>query len=202
MNNNELIQYMLQTGFLKSERYADAFASIDRKDFVGPKNLAAAHDDRPLKISHGQTISQPSTVAFMLEKLEPKLDDYVLDLGSGSGWTTALLTHIVGRYGRVLGIEIVPELVTLGQKNLSRYQFSNVLIRKASTAVGAPQAGPFDRILVSAEAEDVPTPLLDQLKAGGTLVIPIRDSVEVVKKNIDGSLSRENYRGFRFVPLI
>lgn len=202
MSNEDLIQGMLQSGFLQSERIADAFQKVDRKDFVGKNNQHIAYDDRPLEIDYGQTISQPSTVAFMLERLEAKPGDRVLDIGSGSGWTTALLAHVVSPHGQVLGLEIVPELVRFGQTNLDKLHFANATIRKAYDIVGAPQAGPYDRILVSAEAQDVPTPLIDQLKAGGTLVIPVRDSIEVVRKNEDGSLAQEAHYGFRFVPLV
>ena len=201
-NNDELVRHMLNVGFLKSERIADAFQKVDRKDFTGSTNQVFAYADRPLSIGHGQTISQPSTVAFMLERLAPQPGDKVLDIGSGSGWTTALLANLVSPHGIVIGLEIIPELVAFGQRNLAKYNLPNAAIKKSESGVGLPSVGPFDRILVSAESQDVPATLIDQLKAGGALVIPVLDSVEVVKKDEGGMLSQESYRGFRFVPLI
>jgi protein-L-isoaspartate(D-aspartate) O-methyltransferase len=202
LSNSLLIQYMLQTGYLKSERIADAFKAIDRKDFVIARDKLSAYEDRPLQIGYGQTISQPSTVAFMMESLDAKPGDKVMDVGSGSGWTTALMAYIVGRYGSVLGLEIIPQLVKFGRGNLSKYDLNNAQINRASKTVGAPNSGPYDRILVSAATDSVPMALLDQLKSGGRLVIPVMGAIEVIEKRDDGSLSQEAHQGFMFVPLV
>jgi protein-L-isoaspartate(D-aspartate) O-methyltransferase len=202
MDNSNLIKQMLLSGFLSSERIAQAFKEIDRKDFVGTENKPATYQDRPLPIGSGQTISQPSTVAFMLEKLDPKSGNKILDIGSGSGWTTALLGYLVGPKGRVIGLERIPELVEFGRNNLAKYNLKNTAILKAKEEIGHPHEGPFDRILVSAESDYLPIELIDQLKAGGRLVLPIQGAIEVVSKEVDGSINQESYPGFVFVPLV
>lgn len=202
MGNEDLIDQMLYSGFLTDRRIAQAFRKIDRKDFVGIENELFAYQDRPLPIGRDQTISQPSTVAFMLEKLNPKAGEKVLDIGSGSGWTVALLSYLVGSRGRVLGIEIVPELVEFGRKNLQKYNFKNAEIKRAGNLPGARSEGPFDKILVSAASDHIPIDLLDQLKSEGTLVMPVKGTIQIVRKGVDGSINQQSYPGFIFVPLV
>lgn len=202
MDNSSLIKDMFLGDFLTREDIAQAFKEIDRKDFVGISNLSTAYQDRPLSIGKGQTISQPSTVAFMLEKLDPKPGNTILDIGSGSGWTTALLGYLVGDKGKVIGLERIPELVSIGKNNLSKYHLKNAVIKRAGEEVGLSKEGPYDKILVSAESDYLPIELIDQLKAGGRIVIPIQGAIEVVSKEADGSINQESYPGFIFVPLV
>ncbi|HEC45807.1 MAG TPA: L-isoaspartyl protein carboxyl methyltransferase, partial [Epsilonproteobacteria bacterium] len=122
-NKQELIDSMILRGMLGSPHIIDAFREIDRKYFVPESFEEHIYVDTPLPIGNNQTISQPSTVAFMLEKLEPGEGDKVLDIGSGSGWTTALLCHIVGEKGSVIGLERMDELVERGGENLAKLQF-------------------------------------------------------------------------------
>ncbi len=198
----ELINGMVTSGMLHSQHIIDAFKDIDRKHFV-PKSFAEhTYVDAPLPIGNNQTISQPSTVAFMLEKLEAKEGDKVLDIGSGSGWTTALLCHIVGDNGSVTGLERMDELVDHGEENLAKFQFgSHCRIQRAGDKLGLP-GKQFDRILVSASADEIPEELFLQLKIGGVLVIPVRNSIFKFKKISDTYISREEFYGFVFVPLI
>jgi len=179
-----------------------AFRNIDRKDFVPEEYLDQACGDYPLPIGFGQTISQPSTVAFMFELLNPKEGDKVLDVGSGSGWTTALLADIVGEKGRVFGVELVLELVELGRKNLSKYdKYLNAQIYLAGKHLGLPGKAPFDRILVSASGEEIPEELIKQLKVGGVMVVPVLNSVWKIKRVSESGVEKEEYPGFVFVPL-
>lgn len=192
----------LKYSVLKNPRIIEAFEKIDRADFVLPEFHQEAHEDYPLPIGGGGTISQPYTVAFMLELLQPEPGDKILDIGSGSGWSTALLAQIVGEQGKVVGLEIVPELVEFGQKNLAKYNFPNAEIRQATPGVvGLPNESPFDRILVSAAASKIPEELIGQLKSPGRLVIPVQNSIWLVKKNSAGQISKTEYPGFVFVPL-
>lgn len=177
-----------------------AFRKVNRADFVPDSLLERADQNVPLPIGYGQTISQPSTVSFMLELLDPKPGQRVLDIGSGSGWTTALLSAIVGESGSVTGLEIVPELVAFGRTNIGKYRFRNAEILLAGKEIGIP-GRQFDRILVSAAAETLPRELPDQLAEGGRLVIPIGNSVFLFEKTPDGLKSTES-RGFLFVPLV
>ena len=126
MTKEKLIQKLINDGYLKTPAIIEAFKNIDRTDFV-PENLKEiAYENKPLSIGFNQTISQPLTVAFMLELLEPKIGEKILDIGSGSGWQTALLAHIVGIQGKVVSIERIPELKLLAEKNLGKYNFQNI----------------------------------------------------------------------------
>ncbi len=201
-SHNELVENLIQRGFLKSPRIIAAFRGIDRKDFVLPEYIDDSYGDYPLPIGEEQTISQPSTVAFMLELLQPREGDIVLDVGSGSGWTTALLAEIVGERGFVYGVELVPELVRLGRENLAVYGFDNVELHQAnSNVLGLPSAAPFDKILVSAAGEDIPDELVEQLKSGGRMVIPVANSIIKLNKLNHNETEEERFPGFTFVPL-
>ncbi len=200
--NEQMVDYLIERGVLSTPEIIDAFRSVDRKDFV-PESLSyKAYDDNPLPIGFGSTISQPFTVAFMLELLKPGTGYKVLDVGSGSGWTSALLAHITGDEGMVYGVEIVPELVLRSQKSISKYGFSNVKIMLAKKGVlGLPDLSPFDRILVSASARSIPEELIEQLSVGGRIVIPVGESILSIDKVSESSIKKEEYYGFRFVPL-
>jgi protein-L-isoaspartate(D-aspartate) O-methyltransferase len=198
---HELVDAMISSGTLQTPSIIDAFRAVDRKYFVPKVWSNEAYMDNPLPIGDGQTISQPSTVAFMLEKLAPKKGDKVLDIGSGSGWTTALLCHIVGEEGSVTGLERVTALVQMGQENLSKFDLAHGCIKHAANQLGIP-GEQFDRILVSAAAEEIPEELFAQLKVGGTLVIPVENSIYQCTKLSEEEIKIEEFYGFVFVPLI
>ncbi len=200
-NNAELIRSMIVSGVLRTPRIIEAFEHIDRCRFVPPKLHDLCYIDRPLPIGEEQTISQPSTVAFMLELLGPQEGDRILDIGSGSGWTTSLLCRIVGRDGSVTGLERRESLVKQGRYNLSQFGFGDhCRIDKAGDALGKP-GELFDRILVSASARSLPEELIDQLLIGGVLVIPVQNDIMRITKTQDG-YTKESYHGFVFVPLV
>lgn len=197
-----LTDELMAQKILKTKRIIEAFQKVDRKDFVLPEYYDEAYGDYPLPIRSGQTISQPTTVAIMLEMLNPKKGDQILDLGSGSGWTTALLAYIVGPEGKVWGVEIIPELVTFGQSNLSKYSFPWARILLAGKKLGLSKEAPFSKILVSASAKELPDELVSQLKNGGTMVIPVLDTLYKVHKLSDGKVKIQSLPGFSFVPLV
>ena len=193
---------MIASNMLKSPLIIDAFRTIDRKYFVPDHLVEDAYVDAPLPIGHYQTISQPSTVAFMLERLDPQDGNTVLDIGSGSGWTTALLCYIVGEKGSVIGLERVDALVEQGKQNLSKFRFnSHCHIEKAGEKLGLP-GKQFNRILVSASADETPEELFSQLNIGGILVIPIGESIFKFTKVSETEINKEEFYGFVFVPLI
>jgi protein-L-isoaspartate(D-aspartate) O-methyltransferase len=201
-NNQELVNQMLTRGVLYTPVLTQAFLRYDRIDFIPKEFCNEAYYDGPLPIGEGQTISQPSTVAIMLELLSPQAGDKVLDIGSGSGWTTALLASIVGEDGFVEGFERIPFLVKYGQDSLSRANISNASIDLAKDGVLGNPEHLYDCILVSASATQVPVALFEQLKTGGIMVIPILSSVWRFKKEEGGTISAYELPGFRFVPLI
>lgn len=179
-----------------------AFEAAPRESFLLDELIADAKADKPLPIGYGQTNSQPSTVRSMLEWLEVKPGNKILDIGSGSGWTTALLAHMAGPEGHVVGVELVEELLRFGRNNCERLGITNVTFHKAGKQLGWPPDAPYDRILVSASASEFPLELSDQLKPGGKMVVPIVNEIYEITKAGDGELYRTTHTGFIFVPLI
>ncbi len=200
-SNSDLIKHLIDRDALKSEIIIDAFKHIDRVDFVSDPTVSDIYADYPLHIGFHQTISQPTTVAMMFEMLSPEKGEKILDVGSGSGWTTALLSYIAGETGQVTGVERIPSLVEFGKANLRKYNFPNAEIIPAGKVLGIP-GEKFDRILVSASADDFPSELAQQLKTGGRLVIPVLDSIYEITKKENGELDGIRHYGFTFVPLI
>lgn len=198
----QLVQTLVKSGVLRTPEIIAAFRAVDRADFILSEYRDEAYEDYPLPIYGGQTISQPTTVAFMLELLAPKQGEKILDVGSGSGWTTALLAHIVGPNGNVIGVERIPELAHFGQENLARYGFPQARILPAGSALGLSDEAPFDCILVSAASAALPQELIAQLKNGGAMVIPIRDEIWHIIKKENGEIETIRYPGFAFVPLV
>jgi len=205
-----LINQLIDQGYLKTEAIINAFKKVKRSDFVKPEDKEYFEVNAPLSIGYGQTISQPLTVAFMIELLEPKPGEKILDVGSGSGWTAAILSEIVGLTGKVYGVERIIDLANFAKTNIAKYNF----IKKGVAQIfcsdgyqGLPDFAPFDKIIVAAAAEAVPEKLLEQLKIGGKIVIPIGQQYEsqdivVIEKVSSNKFKEKKYPGFIFVPLV
>lgn len=202
---SKLVNDLIKDGYLKTDLIIDAFSNVHRMEFV-PKDLEReAEANIPLPIGYGQTISQPLTVAIMLELLGPKAGENILDVGSGSGWTTALLAHIVGPQGKVIALERLPELYELGKKNIDKFGFIKngiAEIYNTDGNQGFPKHAPYDHILVSAMAKEIPTALKEQLKVGGSMVIPVHNDIWFLEKKGENDFYKEEYPGFSFVPLV
>ncbi|GAB7003630.1 fibrillarin-like rRNA methylase [Nocardioides sp. AN3] len=183
------------------DRVDEAFAAVPREGFLPEAERHRAATDAPLPIGHGQTNSQPSTVAAMLRLLDVRAGHRVLDVGSGSGWTTALLAHLTGPGGAVVGVELDPELARWGASNLAATGQPWARIEPATRGVlGVPAEAPYDRILVSAGATRMPRPLLDQLGDPGRLVVPVGGWMTLVVRR-EGREEMSTHGAYRFVPL-
>lgn len=207
-SQQDLINFLVQKERLRNPQIIKAFQKIDRKNFLPENQKKEAYLDQPLPIGFNQTISQPSTVAFMLELLAPQEKEKILDVGSGSGWQTALLAEIVGEQGKVYAIEIIPQLKEFGQRNIEKLKYKNVKIFCQDGSKGLPEYAPFDKIIVAASAEKkIPQALLDQLRINGRLVLPIGGIYEIqeillIEKETDEKYKEKSFYGFRFVPLV
>ena len=205
-----LIDNLIKDGYLRTPAIIAAFRKIKRADFIRPEDKELVELNEPLPIGYGQTISQPLTVAFMLELLTPQDRETILDVGSGSGWTVALLASIVGNQGKVYGLEKIKALADFAASNVGKYNFLRkgiVQIFCTDGYLGLPQAAPFDKIIVAAAAEEIPNKLLEQLKIGGKLVIPVGNpyesqTIEMIAKIGPNKYNKKSYPGFIFVPLV
>lgn len=178
-----------------------AMLELDRRAFLPAAERRHAHEDRPLPLRHGQTCSQPSTVATMLRVLHVPVGASVLDVGSGSGWTTALLARLVGPTGQVLGLELDPDLADWGAANLAATDQPWARIEHAAPGrPGRPAPGGWDRILVSAAAPRLPDVLLDQLADRGRAVLPVRRTLRLVERH-GMTFVHSGLGSYAFVPL-
>jgi protein-L-isoaspartate(D-aspartate) O-methyltransferase len=178
-----------------------AFDAFPRTGFLPRSQRRMASYDGPLSIGHGQTNSQPRTVDAMLRLLRVEPGQRVLDVGSGSGWSTALLAHLTGESGEVLGVELESDLVRFGSNNLAATRQPWASIHLAEPGVlGLPDKAPYDRILVSAEPRKLPDELVAQLVDGGRMVIPVSGTMLVVVREGEG-VEVTRHGGYRFVPL-
>lgn len=202
-SNKKLVEYLVSTWVLKNDLIIQAFLAVDRGDFVLTQHQKDVYDDIALSIWYWVTISQPTTVWLMLEWLNPKKWDKILDVWSGSGWTTALLWYIVWNTWYVYWVEIIPQLVKFWNRNIKKYKSTdNLYIYKAGISLWLPNYWPYDKILVSASAQTLPLDLVNQLKINWKIVIPIQDTIQVIKRIDIKKYIKEIHYWFRFVPLI
>jgi len=200
-----LIKELIEEGYLRTKSIIEAFQKIDRIDFVLEEYKNEAYGNYPLPIGFGQTISQPLTVAFMLELLEPKPGEKILDVGAGSGWQTSLLAYLAGEQGRVIAIEIIPELKKFAETNIEKYNFikiGRVELILGDGSKGYQKEAPFDKIIAAAAALSIPPAWKEQLKIGGVIVAPVGQNIVVLKKLNQNEFSQKQYFGFNFVPLV
>lgn len=205
LSQDNLIKELIDTGWLKTPQIIKAFSQIKREDFVSEEEKESAYINNALSINYNQTISQPLVVALMIELLSPQSGEKILDIGSGSGWTTALLAYLVKSKGRIIAIDIIPELVKFGQKNVEKYSFVKKGIVQffcADGKLGYEKEAPYDKILISASAFEVPEELFKQLKIGGKMVLPIAESIVLIKKTSQNDYEKQEFPGFVFVPLV
>lgn len=200
-DKNNLLNFWQSDKLLKKRMVLDAFKKVKRENFV-PKYLKEfAYDDIPLHIGEGQTISQPTTVAIMTNALKLKTGDKVLEVGSGSGYQAAIISEIIGKTGKLYTIEYLKNLYILAKNNLKNYK--NVTVILGDGSKGLKKEAPFDKIIVTAASPNIPKQLVQQLKTGGILIVPvgglIQDMIKITKK--ENGIKKENLGEFRFVPL-
>ncbi len=184
-------------------RVLNALEEVPRERFVPEYEVDSAYANVPLPIGYRQTISQPYIVALMTDLLEPRLSDTVLEIGTGSGYQAAVLSLLVDR---VYSVEVVAELADQARERLSALGYGNVEVRQSDGNLGWPEHGPYDSIIVTAGARDVPDALLEQLKPGGRLVIPVdanaHQVLKLIRKDEAGGLHSQDILPVAFVPLV
>ncbi|XP_004299165.1 PREDICTED: protein-L-isoaspartate O-methyltransferase-like isoform 2 [Fragaria vesca subsp. vesca] len=205
-----MVEGLQSYGVISSEKVAEVMGTIDRALFV--PDGTPAYDDSPMSIGYNATISAPHMHAMCLQLLEKNLqpDMHALDVGSGTGYLTACFALMVGPKGRAVGVEHIPELVSSSIENIQKSAVAP-LLKEGSLSVhvgdgrlGWPEFAPYDAIHVGAAAPEIPQPLIDQLKPGGRMVIPVGNiyqDLKVVDKNMDGSVSIRTETAVRYVPL-
>ena len=208
MKREQLVKWLTKNGYIKSPLVKDAFMRISRADFISDESRDDANENLPIAIGFERTIPQPSTVAFMLELAEPKFGEKILHVGSGSGWQTALLAHVVGGKseadspaGKVVAIESVEEFSHLATKNLEKYHFiSNSIadVIHGDAKEGFAKDAPYDKIISSVTRKEIPRAWKDEVRIGGRIVTPIGEHIVVLDKTSADTFSRRQYFGFDF----
>ncbi len=182
-----------------------AFSKIPREQFVPPQLKMHAYDDHPLPTIRNQSISQPSTIMIMLSALDLQPGEKVFELGAGAGYQAALMAQLVGKKGKVITVEVLPELVYFARCNTENLNLKQVQVLEGDGAEGHPEQAPYDKIIITAACPTIPLPLIEQLKEGGIIVAPVGDlqSQTMVKgTKINGKLELEFLGDFVFVPML
>ncbi len=198
-----MVEKQIKARGITDKRILNAFSKVPRHMFVGPEQKPLAYEDHPLPIEHEQTISQPYIVALMTEALQLKENDKVLEIGTGSGYQTAILAELAGH---VYTIERFEKLSRSASILLGELGYDNITYRVGDGTKGWPEEAPFEGILAAAASEDIPPALMEQLAPGGKLVIPVGDlrgqQLIVASKDSNSKITRENLGGCRFLPLV
>ncbi len=203
-NANELIRILKKSGFLNDNNVESALRSIPRHEFIPPSELDRAYCNEPLPIMKKQTISQPGVVSRMTEWLDVKDGQNILEIGTGSGWQTAILSYLVGK-GAVYSVEIYPELVKFARENFERMGIDNVHVILGDGGIGYSKEAPYDRIIVTAACSKIPSSLFDQLGENGLVLAPVgthSQSLVLFKKVLDCIIKVKNQPNYLFVPLL
>lgn len=199
-----MVEKQIRQRGITDARVIAALEKVERHRFVPAPQRRAAYADTPLPIGQGQTISQPYIVARMTELLELRPGDKVLEIGTGSGYQAAVLAEVVGPAGQVYTIEIVGPLGRQARATLEQLGYQNIHARIGDGYKGWPDQAPFDAIIVTAAPPEVPRPLLEQVKVGGRIVLPVGavwQDLQVLTKRADGTFDRQNVLPVRFVPM-
>ena len=201
----KMVEKLVYFGYLKNRVVIEAMEKVPRHLFVPPDLQEEAYDDRPLPIGEGQTISAPHMVAMMCEALELEENNKVLEVGAGSGYHACVIAHVVKK-GKVIAIERIKKLAEKAEENIKRAGCERIKIVNGDGTKGYAEEAPYDRILVTAAAPEIPQPLITQLKLGGILLIPVgsRFSQDLlrIRKISEDKITKENLGGVVFVPLI
>ena len=200
----DLIKQLILEKRIKTKEVEKAFLEIKREDFLPDNKRKYAYIDTPLEIGNGQTISAPHMVAIMVEGLDIKKGQKILEIGAGSGYHAAIVSKLVGDSGHVYSIERYRSLVENARKSIEKSNIKNVTIINGDGSAGFEKDSPYDRIYVTCAAPDIPQPLIDQLKENGKLMIPVGRMLSqlILVEKIEGKIKRTNLGGCAFVPLI
>lgn len=197
----QMVEYQLKSRDITDQKVLDAMIKVERHRFVPKEYQEFAYIDEPLPIGYNQTISQPYIVALMTQLLELKGDEKILEIGTGSGYQAAVLAEIVKE---VYTIEIIPQLASRAEKLLKELGYTNVFVKTGDGYLGWPEYAPFDGIIVTCAPDHIPQPLIEQLKEGGRMVIPVGDVFQeliVVEKHKD-KIVKKSVIPVRFVPML
>jgi len=199
---NALVKVLAEEG-IEDKKVLAAISKIPRHLFVPRHLVDESYSNYPLPIGEGQTISQPYTVAFMIQALELKKGDKVLEIGTGSGWNAALIAEII-KPGKIYTTEIVPQLAKLSKNNITKTNLKNIEVIETDGSKGYEKEAPYDKIIITAAAPEIAQPWIEQLKENGIIVAPVghRFGQQMVKaKKVKGKLIEEHLGDFMFVPL-
>jgi len=203
--NERLVEHLISVKALKTPRIIEAFRKTPRHLFVNKEYLSHAYDDIPLPTYNGQTISQPYTVAIMTEALDPMPDNKILEIGSGSGYQAALLARCVGQKGKIITVELEEKLVEFSKENLKKAKIKNVKVIEWDGKKGYEKEAPYDRCMITAGCDEIPKPVLNQIKVGGKIVAPVNDffgqKMLLVEKVSEKEFKTKDLGSFVFVPL-
>ena len=201
-----LIKKLVSSGYIHTDEVIEAFRQIPRENFIPDEHRPFSYSDTPLRIGKEQTISAPHMVGMMLELLELEKGGKVLEVGAGSGYHAAMAAHVIGEEGHVYTIEYLQDLAERAVVNIDSIGFKDrITVINADGSKGLPEYAPFDRIMVACGAPEVPRPLIEQLKEGGIMILPVGGGYyqKLIRvRKVDGKVVKEDHGGCAFVPMV